>query len=223
MYKENIIVFGGSDLSRLTIDIIKHENKFNIIGIIDDGIEVDEVVGKFKVLGKVEDLNSILSSLKDVTKGIIAIGDNHSRLLVANKIKNINENFSFVSTIHPSSTIGSDVIIGEGSIIAAGVIINNDTTIGKHCYLSMKASISHDSFLGNFSSLGPGATTGGNVQIGFCTMVGIGANILNNKAIGNHSVIGSGCVVIEDIGNQVVAYGVPAKVMRKREKGEKHH
>ena len=35
MSKENIIIFGGSDHARLVIDIIKKEDKYNIIGIVD--------------------------------------------------------------------------------------------------------------------------------------------------------------------------------------------
>lgn len=222
MQKENIIVFGGSDHARLVIDIIKKEDKYNIIGIVDDFIIKNKAIKGIKVLGKIKNLESILRLHKEVNKGIIAIGDNYTRYLIANKIEKYRKNFSFITTIHPSAIIGSDVKIDQGTIIAAGVLINNDTHIGEHCYLAFKSAISHDSVLNDFSSLGPGVTTGGNVKIGSCTAVGLGANILNEITIGNHSMIGSGCLVVKNVADQKVVYGVPAKMIREREIGEKY-
>ena len=118
--------------------------------------------------------------------------------------------------------LGKNVSVGDGSVLMAGVIVNNDAIIGEHCFLATKASLDHDSVMSDFSSLSPGVTTGGNVSIGYCTAIGIGANILHGKTIGDHTVVGSGALVLENLGDQCVAFGVPAKVIRKREPGERY-
>jgi acetyltransferase-like isoleucine patch superfamily enzyme len=64
--------------------------------------------------------------------------------------------------------------------------------------------------------------TGGNVYIDEFTAISIGVTIVHNIRIGKHTVIGAGSVVIKDIEDQVVAYGIPAKVVRYREIGEKY-
>ena len=221
MSKERILIFGGSEHARCVIDIIEQVGRYKIVGIIDRDKVKGTLCEGYEVLGNIDDLPKIIKEY-DVLKGLIAIGDNYLRSRNAEIIKKHSSDFSFVSAIHPSAIIGKKVAIGDGTVIMAGVIVNNDAVIGQHCYLSTKASLGHDSVVGDFSSLSPGVTAGGSTTIGFCSAVGIGANILNGKSIGNHSMIGSGSLVVKDIGDFVVAYGVPAKVVRNREEGDKY-
>lgn len=219
--KEHVLIFGASEHARCVIDIIEQVDEYKIIGIIDKVKEKGSLCQGYKVLGKLSDLSEVIKEY-DVHKGIIAIGDNYLRSNKSKSIKNHLTDFTFVSAIHPSAIIGKNVKIGSGTVIMAGVIINNDSTVGEHCYISTKASLGHDSVLADFSSLGPGVTTGGRTTLGYCTAIGIGANILNGKTIGNHSVIGSGSLVTRDVSDFVLAYGLPAKVIRNREVGEKY-
>ncbi len=221
MSKEKILVFGASGHAQYTIDIIEQEGIYDIIGIIDSNIEKGTIYESYKILGSVEDLLEIMAFHK-VNKGIIGIGDNYTRYLKATAIHKVAPEFSFVSAVHPTAIVSKNVTIGDGSLIMAGVIITNDTTIGKHCFIATKASLAHHSLLNNFSSLGPGVTTGGNVTIGYCTAIGLGVNILHGKTIGIHSVVGAGALVFKDIEDYVVAYGTPAITVRQREKGEKY-
>lgn len=215
MEKENILLFGGSEHARCVIDIIERGDQYHIVGIIDKVIAKGTLCQGYEVLGNLDVLTEVMETHK-VHKGIIAIGDNYHRLKKAENILKYTSDFSYVSAIHPSAIIGKNVTVGEGTVMMAGVIVNNDTSIGKHCYISTKTSVGHDSIIGDFSSFGPGATTGGRTIMGRCTAVGIGANILNGRTIGSHSVIGSGALLVKDVEDYVVAYGVPAKVVRKR-------
>lgn len=221
MIKQNILIFGGSEHARSTIDIIEQVNTYKIIGIIDSQLEKGCSVAGYKVLGNLFDLPEICIKNR-VDRGIIAIGDNFIRKKIVEQIKSIAPHFSYVSAIHPSVIIGKNVSIGEGSVIIAGVIINNDSVVGKHCYLSTRSSLDHDCYLGDFSSLSPGVITGGNVKIGYCSAIGIGVNILHGRTIGDHTIIGSGSLVYEDFDDKLICYGIPAKVVREREEGEKY-
>jgi acetyltransferase-like isoleucine patch superfamily enzyme len=58
---------------------------------------------------------------------------------------------------------------------------------------------------------------GGEVEIGSHSMIGIGAVVSNRVKIGKESVIGGNSFVIKDIPENVVAYGIPAKIIRKSE------
>lgn len=221
MKKESILIFGASEHARCVIDIIEQVNDYQIIGIIDILKDKGSSYQGYKVLGDLNDLPEIIKTY-GVNKGVIAIGDNYLRIRKTENIKKYASDFAYVSAIHPSTIIGKKVTIGSGTVIMAGVIVNNDAVIGEHCYLSTKSSLEHDSILGDFSSLSPGVTTGGHTTVGYCTAIGLGANVLNGKTIGDHSVIGSGSLVTKDFGDYVVAYGSPAKVVRSREVGEKY-
>lgn len=213
---ENVIIFGASGHANVIIDIIEKQNKYHIFGIFVDtpGMAGTEILG-YPVLGKI-------SEFYGSTKGIIAVGDNYNRRLLANKIQSIDNHFEFVTAIHPSAIIGRDVHIGDGTVIAPGAILNTNVKIGEHCIVNTKASVGHDVTLGNFSTLAPGSTIGGNTIIGNLSTVSLGANVVHRTKIGDNTVIGAGATVVKEIPDGVVAYGTPAQIIRYREPNEKY-
>jgi sugar O-acyltransferase (sialic acid O-acetyltransferase NeuD family) len=221
MEKERILVFGASEHTRYTIDIIERDGKYSIVGILDLTLRKGDDYEGYKILGRDEDISAIIE-LHKVNKGIVAIGDNFIRNKVVDKIISLSPSFSFVSAIHPSIILGKNVTIGEGTVIMAGVIINNNVSIGKHCFLATKASVDHDSYVDDYTSISAGATVGGNVKIGYCTTIALGVNIIHGRRIGSHSVVGAGALVVKDIGDNLVVYGVPAKEIRTRKNGERY-
>jgi len=58
------------------------------------------------------------------------------------------------------------------------------------------------------------------VKIGNGAFIGAGTTIIDHVTIGENSVIGAGSVVVKDIGANVVAFGNPAKIIRKRDMNE---
>ncbi len=218
---QNIIIIGASGHAKVVIDNIEKELKYKIIGLIDPKLRNDSEFFGYKILGKDEDLPVIIKKY-NIFGGIIAIGDNRKRYLVYKKICELIPHFNFVNAIHPDSQIARGGYIDIGTVIMAGAIINSDVKIGPFCILNTNSSIDHDSIMGEFSSLAPNSSLGGNVTIGSFSAISLGANILHGISIGEHTVIGAGSTVTKDIPSYVVAYGVPAKVVRKREKGEEY-
>jgi sugar O-acyltransferase (sialic acid O-acetyltransferase NeuD family) len=218
---ENIIIIGASGHAKVIIDIIEKEKKYNIIGLIDEFKETGETILDYKIIGKEKDLPFLIKK-HSLVGGVIAIGDNWIRSKVCGKIKLIEPSFEFVSTIHPSVQIGKNVKIGAGTVIMPGVIINACSLVGTHCILNTNSSLDHDSEMGDFSSLAPNVSTGGNVRIGDFSAISIGATIIHGITIKEQTVIGAGSVVLKNIQDFSVAYGVPASVVKKRKAGEKY-
>ena len=221
MSKQKVIIVGSSGHSKVIIDIFEKEDKYQIIGLLDAFRKIGEETLGYKVIGKEDDLPD-LASRNPNCKIFIAIGDNWIRKKVRDKIVNIIPNIDFATTIHPSAQIGKNVRIGKGVAIMAGAIINSDTIIEDFTIINTKASIDHDSKMLQFSSLAPNATTGGSVTIGEFSAISIGATIKHGVSIGNHTVIGAGALVMKNCGDNLIMYGIPAKEIRKREKGDKY-
>jgi carbonic anhydrase/acetyltransferase-like protein (isoleucine patch superfamily) len=74
-------------------------------------------------------------------------------------------------------------------------------------------TIDHDNHIGDFAHVSPGAHLGGTVRVGAGTHVGIGASVRNNISIGAWTTIDAGASVVRDIPDEVVAVGVPARVI----------
>jgi sugar O-acyltransferase (sialic acid O-acetyltransferase NeuD family) len=218
---EQIFVFAAGGHTKYTIDIIEQEGKYEIAGILAGNLLKGELFAEYPVLGSFDDLPDLAKTM-GINKGVVTIGDNFSRRKVANLLVEKYPELGFISAIHPSAVIGKNTTIGAGTVVMAGVIVNNDCTVGEHVFLATKSSLDHDSQMGDYSSLSPGVTTGGNVSIGTMVAVGLGANILHGMSVGDYSVIGSGSLVTKPIGSHVVAYGVPCKVVRERQENDKY-
>lgn len=143
-------------------------------------------------------------------KLIICIGDNKIRL----KLASMYGAFDFAMAIHPATNISPRVILGTGTIVMGGVLVNSGSVIGKHSILNSNASVDHDCILGDFVHISPNVTLCGGIHIGSGTHIGAGAVIIPGIKIGKGAVIGAGSVVIRDIPDHCTAVGNPARILK---------
>ncbi|MBT3322250.1 MAG: acetyltransferase [Anaerolineae bacterium] len=218
---EDIFIIGSGGHAKVIIGIVEKEGKYNILGLLNAQPNIGEKILGYEVLGKDTDLGKFVKihAIKGV---IIAVGDNFTRSKVVERIKKENSELSFFSAIHPASAISSDVIIGQGTVIMAGVSVNVTSSIGEFCILNTNSSLDHDSEMDDFASLAPGVTVGGECEIGEYSAINIGAILLPRIKIGEHSVIGAGSLINKPVASFEVVYGSPAKKIRERKEGEKY-
>jgi sugar O-acyltransferase (sialic acid O-acetyltransferase NeuD family) len=221
MEKGKLIIVGSSGHAKVVIDIVEKEDKYEIIGLIDDNRKLGENTMGYPIIGNIADLQNILK-LNPEYKLFIAIGDNWNRCKIFEHITSLVPHANFISTVHPSAEIGKEVSIGYGTVIMAGAVINSCTSIGNFTIVYTNSSLDHDNILGDFASLAPNSATGGNVSIGSFSAIGIGASIKHGIKLGSNCVLGGGSVLLQQCGDNQLLYGVPAKMVRLREKGEKY-
>jgi len=120
----------------------------------------------------------------------------------------------YAGTVHPTAVVPPTVVLGRGVHISPGVVIAPYAGLGDFVALNRSASIGHHTVLGDFVRINPGVTVSGVCRIGRGAAIGSGATVLDQISIGENSVIGAGSVVTKNVPAGVVAYGVPAKVVR---------
>lgn len=203
----------------MIIDIVEQGDQYRIVGLLDRKRTPGEHTLGYPILGHEEDLPQLIQT-HGVEGAVVAVGDNFVRADVVKRIRKANPRLPFVRAIHPAASIATDVSVGEGAVIMAGVSINSSTVVGRFCILNTNSSLDHDSTLADFASLGPRAATGGQCHVGEGAAIGIGAIIINGVRIGQHTVIGAGSLVLKAVEPFVVAYGAPAQVIRSRKPGD---
>lgn len=206
-----VIVIGSGGHAKVILDIIEKSND-KVIGILDKNRMKGEMILGYPVLGsETEDKEKFRD---DKTCFIIGIGNNEKRKKEAELLK-----LPWYTAIHPSVQIGKSVEIGEGTVIMANAVINPDVKIGSHCIINTAACIDHDVVIGNYTHISPNAAIAGKSSIGEECHIGIGSSVIDNISICSGVKTGAGAVVPEDISVPGVYVGVPARMVRKRQKG----
>jgi sugar O-acyltransferase (sialic acid O-acetyltransferase NeuD family) len=216
---KRIVIVGSSGHAKVVAEIVEREAKCTIAGLIDSFRPAGESAFGYRILGSEQTLGALIAS-DGIAGAVIAIGDNWQRARMARSIAQVAPGLAFVSTVHPSAAIARDASLGAGSVVMPGAVINPGTRLGEHCIVNTGATVDHDCNLADFASLAPGAVLGGSVTLGECAAVMLGAHVVHGHRIGAHAVVGAGALVLEDIAAHAVAYGVPARVVRRRAEGE---
>jgi sugar O-acyltransferase (sialic acid O-acetyltransferase NeuD family) len=214
-----VIVIGGSDQGRQVIDAIRTRGFHTVVGVLDRALVPGTMVGDVPVLGSDDELAACAAKV-GADQFVVAIGDNATRGRILDRELAAAPHLQAATIVHPTAVVGHGATLHAGSILLAGAVVGNGTTVERGALLGIHSSIDHDGFVAHFASLGPGATLGGTVRVGHDTAVGLGANIVHGVTIGDDTVVGAGALVLDDVPSSVVAYGVPAKVVRSRQHGE---
>jgi sugar O-acyltransferase (sialic acid O-acetyltransferase NeuD family) len=139
----------------------------------------------------------------------VAVGNAKVRERIFQELK--ERGLTIVTLIHPGAVLGSDVVIGKGSIVMAGVVMNADASIGEGCIINTSSSVDHDNVLADFVHVSVGAHLAGTVKVGKGAWIGAGAVVSNNISICREALVGAGAVVVCDITEPGTYIGVPAK------------
>lgn len=116
--------------------------------------------------------------------------------------------------------IGNDVSLGsyvrielDGFIGDQVLIANNVGLVGRtdHDMHEVGKSVRYSKWVGDFPEI-----LSTNTIVGSDTWIGYGATVLSGVVIGDSCVIGAGALVVDDVPENSVVVGVPARVIGKR-------
>ena len=146
------------------------------------------------------------------------VSNSKNRCKIYKKLKQ-NKKFSFPKHFDLLSDVYNKEDLGIGCLISQFVTITDNVKIGKFFHANLYSYVEHDCIIGDYVTFAPGVKCNGNVVIKDFAYIGSGAVIKNGSknnpiTIGKNSIIGAGAVVTKSIPDNVVAYGVPARVFR---------
>ena len=118
--------------------------------------------------------------------------------------------------------IRDKVKLEKNCIILMGAVVNVGASIGENTMVDMNAVIGSNAKVGKNCHIGAGAVISGTMEpysskpvvIKDNTFIGANSVILEGITIGSNVIIGASSLVTKDIPDNVVAYGVPAKIKR---------
>lgn len=156
-------------------------------------------------------------SIKLDTKFLaLGVGTNHLRQKGFDTFGKAFPKSEIVTVVHPTAWVSKYAVVNPGAVILANAVVGPEAVVGKGAVINTGASLDHGSVLCDYASLGPGTRTGGDVSVGIRAMIGLQASIAQGTRVGSDTVVGAHSFVKNHLGNNVVAWGVPAKPIRSR-------
>ena len=192
-----LAIFGAGGHGRVAADCAQLSAKWEDIVVFDDK------------LGDGKTFEDFLSLSPINYDAFIAIGNNKTREKLCQKTSLAGLKLAVIR--HPSSIVAYDVILGDGTLLVAGTVINPGTKIGLACIINTAASVDHDCVIGDFVHIAPGAHLAGTVNVGDNSWVGLNACVCENLNIGNNVMVAAGAVVTKNIDSDKTVMGVPAQ------------
>lgn len=187
---------------------------FRFVGFVADAIDAELLARRGAPhLGPSGDLIDVLRSLGPDAHHHFALGAGETRGLFDRRLREDAPELAAraATLVHPLASLGSDLRIAPGVLLAAGARVTTNVTLGRHTHLNVNAVVSHDSVIGDYVTLSPGALVNGSVTLGDRVFLGTGAIVLPGRTVGDDTVVAAGAVVTENLPANVTARGVPAR------------
>ncbi|HAF28031.1 MAG TPA: hypothetical protein DCG75_03190 [Bacteroidales bacterium] len=213
-----IIILGGIGAGLIAASIIDLIDDMELLGFINEsepiGKELGDFERKFKVIGRDKDIPEFLKD--ECTYVFSAFLDMKNKEASYNRLKKLGiPEEKFINLQHPSAIVPKGYCkVGHGVMFAPLSQLSPDTTVSNNCILLPNSFLGHNSFMDEFSSIATNSVVGAHVHIGKGVHIGSNATIREKVKIGDFSFVGMGSVVLEDVPNNSVVVGNPAKILR---------
>ena len=173
----------------------------------------------YTVFGDYAEITPILEANSDKIIDLVIENDCRNSAIPLLDTKNIN------ARIEPGAIIRNHVKIGDKAIIMMGATINIGAIIGDETMIDMGAILGGRATVGKRCHIGAGAVLAGVIEppsakpvvIEDDVLIGANAVVIEGVRIGKGSVVAAGAVVIEDVPENIVVGGVPAKILKQKD------
>ena len=176
-------------------------------------------VGDKIVFGDWNELGPILDANRSKIDDIVIENDRRNSAVPLLEIKNIR------ARIEPGAIIRENVAIGNNAVIMMGAVINIGSVIGDGTMIDMGAVLGGRATVGKNCHIGAGAVLAGVIEpasakpvvIEDNVLVGANAVVIEGVHVGRGAVVAAGAVVIEDVPDDMVVAGCPARVIKRKD------
>lgn len=169
--------------------------------------------------GEYEEVKQLLSKNKKYIRTYHIEADRRNSAIPLLDIKNLE------ARIEPGAIIRNYVTIGKGAIVMMGAVVNIGAVIGENTMVDMNAVVGARAIIGKNCHIGAGAVVAGILEppskspviIEDDVLIGANAVVLEGVKIGKGAVVGALSVVTEDVEENTVVVGCPARKVKARE------
>ena len=209
---KHLIIIGAGGMGRCIFDMAKgcigYGVEFDIKGFIDDNIHA---LDDFKNYSPI--INTI-SNYKPVVNDVFvcSMGNMQTKKIICESLK--AKGAVFQKLIHHTSVVGSNTLVGDGSVIAEYVVVSPDTVIGENSLVQSFAVVGHDCTVGDYVRIDTHCTCVGGTIIRDGATLHTSAVINHNVVVGENATVAACSFVIRKVKQGTTVIGNPAKILK---------
>ena len=171
------------------------------------------------VFGDWKELEPILTANASSIADLVVENDRRNSAIPLLDLKGIN------ARIEPGAIIREQVSIGDAAVIMMGAIINIGAVVGRGTMIDMGAVLGGRATVGDHCHIGAGAVLAGVIEPASATpviveddvLIGANAVVIEGVRIGKGAVVAAGAVVTQDVPENAVVAGCPARVIKMKD------
>ena len=205
---KHLIIIGAGGMGRTMYDMARESVGFgieyDILGFIDDNTSALDKFSNYPPL--IAPIQGYQPKEDEVF--VCSIGG-ASRQKCMEEI--VSRGGTFLTMIHSTARIGTNVQIGEGTIVGAYTTIGADAKVGKYNLLQSYTVIGHDSVIGNWNRIDTHVTLVGGTIVQDGADIHTSAMISHNVTIENNARVAACSFVIRRVKEGTTVMGNPAK------------
>ena len=176
--------------------------------------------GRSKVVfGEWKDLSPILAAHAADIDDMVVENDRRNSAIPLLDLKGIN------ARIEHGAIIREQVSIGDNAVIMMGAILNIGAVVGPGTMIDMGAVLGGRATVGSRCHVGAGAVLAGVIEPASATpviveddvLIGANAVVIEGVRIGRGAVVAAGAVVVNDVPENAVVAGCPARVIKRKD------
>jgi sugar O-acyltransferase (sialic acid O-acetyltransferase NeuD family) len=206
---KTLIIIGAGGHGKVVADCARVSKQFDTIQFLDGKYPELLHVANWNIVGHQDDY----AHFDDInTWYFVAIGSNDTRHKWQQTL--LYSGHKVATLVHPDAIVSQDVVIGSGTLILGGCVINILSEIGAGCIINTGSTVDHDCRIGAFSHIAPGVNLAGTVTLGSEVFIGVGSSIIPCISIGDKTIVGAGSTVLQNLPQNVTAVGTPAEVIK---------
>ena len=212
-----VAILGGIGNGTAVAAAIEHARRMGatdleVAGFLNDREEIGTMLDMFPVIGKCSDAQRFLDEGYWFIYTILRIDGNRERIAMFKSLGIPDERLA--TFVHPMAYVAPSVHLGPGCVIMPQVAMSPASKLGKGCIMMVGATMGHDNIVGDFCHFAAQSCTGSYLKIGKGVHIGFNACIRENLTIGDNATLGMGGVLIDNIGDNEIWAGNPARFLR---------
>jgi sugar O-acyltransferase (sialic acid O-acetyltransferase NeuD family) len=223
MAPEPLLVIGAGGFGRETLEVVRAVNaahradsghdRWDVVGVLDDDeARWGTAVGTTRIVGPVDAVADHPGACAVVCTG--SPRNFTSKAAIVRRLSGRGGGPAYATLVHPAAVLPPSCLLGEGTVVLAGVVATADVVVGDHVGLMPHVVLTHDDVLADFVTAGAGARLAGGVTVAAGAYLGAGCTVREGVRIGAGALVAMGAVVLQDVPPRQVWAGVPAAFLR---------